>query len=221
MTAGPDGLSTVKLNSFFFFLFPRRNDLATRVFLVRHGSHGDVGQRLTGRGPEGGLTARGREEAAAAAETLAARGVAAVYASPRRRTQETAATVAQRCGLAVGIVDGLDEIDFGDWTGRRFEDLVGDPAWDRWNSARASAAPPGGETMAVAVARAAGFLEGLAVEGPVACVSHCDVIRGVVAHYLGLSLDNLLRFEVAPASITTLDLWPGGGSVVEVNRLPL
>ncbi len=219
MTAGPDGLSTVKLNSFFFFLFPRRNDLAKRVFLVRHGSHGDVGQRLTGHGPEGGLTPRGREEAAAAAETLATRGVAMLYASPRRRTQETAAVIGARCGLAVTTAEALDEIDFGDWTGRRFEDLAGDPAWDRWNNARASAAPPGGETMAAAVARAVAFVEGIAT-GPVACVSHCDVIRGVVAHYLGLSLDNLLRFEVAPASVTTLDLWPGGATVVEVNRLP-
>lgn len=190
-----------------------------RIHLLRHGSHGDVGVTLTGRGPEGGLTAAGRAEALAAAEVLARRGVRAVYASPRRRTRETAEIVADRCGQTIEVAAALDEIDFGDWTGRRFEELAGDPAWDRWNTARASAVPPGGETMAAAVARAVGFLESLEGEGAVACVSHCDVIRGVVAHYLGLSLDNLLRFEVSPASITTLDLWPGGGSVVEVNRV--
>lgn len=191
-----------------------------RVYLVRHGSHGDVGVTLTGRGPEGGLTPGGRAEAQGAAEVLARRGVTALHASPRRRTQETAALIAERCGATVHSTQALDEIDFGAWTGRRFDALAGDPEWDRWNTARASAVPPGGETMAAAVARAVDFLETLESEGPVACVSHCDVIRGVVAHHLGLSLDNLLRFEVAPASITTLDLWPGGGSVVEVNRLP-
>lgn len=188
-----------------------------RIFLVRHGSHGDVGRTLTGRGPEGGLTDAGRSEAAAAAEVLARRGIAALFASPRRRTRETARVIGTACGVPVSTAEALDELDFGTWTGRRFDELAGDPAWDRWNSARATAVPPGGEPMAAAVARAVGFLESLSGPGPVGCVSHCDVIRGVVAHYLGLSLDNLLRFEVAPASITTLDLWSGGGTVVGVN----
>jgi broad specificity phosphatase PhoE len=47
-------------------------------------------------------------------------------------------------------------------------------------------------------------LDGMARQGggPVLCVSHCDVIRGVIAHALGLSLDNILRFEIAPASVS-------------------
>ena len=56
----------------------------------------------------------------------------------------------------------------------------------------------------VLAARAAALIDRLGAEGgePVLCVSHCDVIRGVVAHALGLSLDNILRFEIAPASIS-------------------
>jgi ribonuclease H / adenosylcobalamin/alpha-ribazole phosphatase len=231
-------VSTAQYNIFFFFLFPGCYEM--RIYLVRHGSHGDVGVRLTGRGG-GGLTDAGRAEAAAAAAVLAGRGVAAIWSSPQARTRETAAIVGAACGVPVRIADALDEIDFGDWTGRRFDALAGDPAWDAWNARRGTAMPPGGETMAAATARAVRFVEELASHhplasgevgkrvstsldtngavGPVACVSHCDVIRGVVAHYLGLSLDNLLRFEIAPASITTLDLWPGGATLVELNRV--
>jgi probable phosphoglycerate mutase len=44
--------------------------------------------------------------------------------------------------------------------------------------------------------------------GAIAAVSHGDVIRAAVAYYLGIPLDFLLRFEIAPASITTLQLSP-------------
>jgi probable phosphoglycerate mutase len=37
-----------------------------------------------------------------------------------------------------------------------------------------------------------------------ACVSHSDVIKLIVAHYLGLPLDLFQRLHIAPASITTL-----------------
>lgn len=112
-------------------------------------------------------------------------------------------------------------MDFGEWTGKTFDELEGDPAWDEWNSARASARPPGGESMAEAVGRAVAGLEERAVahaDATFAAVSHCDIIRGVVAHYLGLSLDNLLRFDVDPASVTRLAVGPWGGRVMSVNE---
>ncbi|HEU0066884.1 MAG TPA: histidine phosphatase family protein [Sphingomonas sp.] len=44
------------------------------------------------------------------------------------------------------------------------------------------------------------------------------MIRGLVAHYLGLSADRLFRFDVDPGSVTTLSLHPGGGRVVALNE---
>ena len=41
--------------------------------------------------------------------------------------------------------------------------------------------------MGAVTARAVRHIEAVAREAPVLCVSHCDVIRGVVAHYLGLT----------------------------------
>ncbi|WP_207101105.1 histidine phosphatase family protein [Paracoccus shandongensis] len=178
--------------------------MSVLVGLVRHGSHDDLGTWLSGRTRDIALNAGGRAETAALAQRLARRGVAAIATSPRRRTAETAAILGQGLGLAPMQADALDEIDFGAWSGARFSDLDADPAWRHWNAARATAPTPGGETMGAAVARAVAHLDGLAEQGggPVLCVSHCDVIRGVVAHALGLSLDNILRFEIAPASIS-------------------
>jgi broad specificity phosphatase PhoE len=52
----------------------------------------------------------------------------------------------------------------------------------------------------------------------IAAVSHCDVIRGIIAHHLGLPLDNLLRFDVDPASVSRLQLGDWGGRVMSVNE---
>ena len=48
-------------------------------------------------------------------------------------------------------------------------------------------------------------------------VSHCDVIRAVIARVLGLSLDCLLQFDLDPASISRLALGDWGGRVISVN----
>lgn len=178
--------------------------MSVLVGLVRHGAHDDLGTWLSGRTRDIGLNAAGRDETAALAQRLGRRGVSAMAASPRRRTVETAEILGQELGLTPVPAGALDEIDFGAWSGARFSDLDGDPAWRHWNAARSVAPSPGGETMAAAVARAVAHLDGLARQGggPILCVSHCDVIRGVIAHALGLSLDNILRFEIAPASVS-------------------
>lgn len=167
------------------------------------------------------ISEEGRIEAARLADRLDGVPLAAIYSSPRRRARETAEAVAERHGLPVQDAAGLDEIDFGAWTGRPFHALADDPDWRRWNAERGTAATPGGEDMAAATARAVRQIEAVAGDDPVLCVSHCDIIRGVVAHYLGLDMGRLLGFDVDPASLTTLALFPGGARIVALNERPL
>lgn len=188
------------------------------VHLARHGSHAEVGKVLSGRS-DIGLSAQGRAEAAALAARLAGTPLRAIYTSPRPRTRETAAFVAARHDLEIQDSDALDEIDFGEWTGAAFEDLEPDPRWKVWNAQRDQACAPGGETMVAAVARARRFVERIAEE-EILCVTHCDIIRGLVASYLGLGLNRLLTFDCDPASLTTLAIGPDGGRVVTVNERP-
>jgi broad specificity phosphatase PhoE len=178
--------------------------MSVLVGLIRHGAHDDLGTWLSGRTRDIALNAAGRDETAALAQRLVRRGISGIAASPRRRTAETAEILGHELGVTSVPAGALDEIDFGAWSGARFADLDGDPAWRHWNAARGTAPTPGGETMATAVSRAVAHLDELALQGdgPILCVSHCDVIRGVIAHALGLSLDNILRFEIDPASVS-------------------
>src|SRR5690348_1200274 len=89
----------------------------TTFHLLRHGEHTLQGKIVAGRSPGIGLSERGRAEVEAAAARLADAGIAAIYASPLQRAQETAAIVAERLGLDPATHDDLNEVDFGDWTG--------------------------------------------------------------------------------------------------------
>lgn len=192
----------------------------TLLLLVRHAAHGDVGLRLTGRADGRPLTPEGERQARAVARRLKGAGLAEVLTSPRLRARQTAEAVASAAGVPFREHPALDEIDFGDWTGTPFAELDGQPDWDGWNRTRATARPPNGESMAEAVARIEALAATLAEERPgttLALVTHCDMIRGLVATALGMSLDDLLRLEVGPASVTRLDVRPWGATLLGLN----
>lgn len=188
------------------------------MLLIRHARHGDYGRVLSGRGSGAVLSDEGVGEAKRMAVRLRGQDIDAVHVSPQARAVQTGAIVAAVLGLGVEEVSALDEIDFGGWTGRSFDALGPDPAWQAWNAARGAACPPGGETQGAATARAVAHVEGIAARGgTIACVSHCDIIRGVVAHYLGLGFDNLLRFDIDAASVSRLVVGARGARVTGLN----
>lgn len=197
--------------------------MSAQILLIRHAAHGQVGTVLSGRTPELALSEEGRAQARALAERLAATPLAAIQASPVQRAQETALALATPHGLAVETVPALDEVDFGAWQGRAFAELDADPLWTEWNSARASARTPGGETMAEAQERAWAHVVKAALARPgktLAMVSHCDVIRAVIARVLGLSLDRLLAFAIDPASVSRIELGDRGARLLSLNEVP-
>jgi probable phosphoglycerate mutase len=55
-------------------------------------------------------------------------------------------------------------------------------------------------------------------EGTVLVASHADVIRAVVAAILGVPLDNVERFEIAPASISVVDAAEGWTQLKLLNE---
>lgn len=194
----------------------------TSVLLVRH-AYADhlADRRIAGRAAGLRLGARGRAEAEALAELLASAPLAAVYTSPLERARETAAPLAHRHHLGSQERHAFTEIDFGTWTGRSYDELASSDDWRLWNTVRTAARPPGGESMTEVLHRA---LEGLREiterhgDGTVAVVSHGDVIRGLLAHFMGMSLDHILRIEVDTASVSIMEVGAHAARIVAMNR---
>ena len=169
------------------------------------------------------LSAEGRAQAVLLAASLAGRPVAAVLSSPVQRAQETAAPIAARLGLAVTTDAGLDELDFGEWTGLAFAELEGRPQWDAWNRARSLASCPGGESMVAAQARALASVARLRQAHPggeLVLVSHQDILKAVLAHVLGVPLDLFQRITLDPAHRSVVVLFEADARVDGINLPP-
>jgi 2,3-bisphosphoglycerate-dependent phosphoglycerate mutase len=89
----------------------------TALLLARHGETDWNSERRWQGHTDRPLNARGRRQARALATALAARDVAAVYASDLQRAHETATIVADRLGLPVVADSDLREVDVGEWSG--------------------------------------------------------------------------------------------------------
>lgn len=196
--------------------------MTTTFYLLRHAAHDNVGAYLAGRAPGVDLGPAGLAQAARLGARMAREAVDALFASPRERAQQTAAAIASaRGGLPVQTVEALDEVDFGLWSGSTFDELNKQDDWQRWNALRSMAETPAGETMLDVQRRAIGFIRqiaGSSDEARIAVVSHADVIRSIIGHVLGLPIDAWQRFEIAPASISTLAVGDWGGKLLTLNE---
>jgi probable phosphoglycerate mutase len=197
--------------------------MTTTFFMVRHAAQDNVDGILAGRSSGVVLGESGLAQAARLGQRLRRERFDAIHASPRERTRETAIAIAGAYGLReIHANPALDEIDFGEWSGRAFEELASDPDWRQWNEDRARARAPGGETMIEVQARVVSCMESLAKQhrgGALVLVSHADVIKATVCHYLGLPVEGCFRFDIAPASVTTIVTGDWGGKVLGLNEI--
>ena len=139
---------------------------------------------------------------------------AAQFASPSLRTLQTAAAL----GLNPVPDPNFLEQNFGDWTGRRHDDLareLGAAYHDFWK-APAENRPPNGESFVDQVMRVRGALAALS-SGDVVVVAHSGTVRAALAIALGIAPESALRFKIDPLSLTRIDRLDGGWRVVCVN----
>jgi alpha-ribazole phosphatase len=94
----------------------------------------------------------------------------------------------------------LAEIHFGEWEGKRWDDLAG-PALDAWMADFVNEVPPGGESTLKLQERVELWMAQVShAGGNYAVVTHGGVIRMMVAVALGMPLDSLFQIE-APYSV--------------------
>lgn len=195
------------------------------VLLVRHATTASTGKRLGGWTPGVHLDDRGRRQAQATARWLSGAKVRAVYTSPLERTLETARAVASVHGLRPRVRAGLGEVDYGTWTDKPLSQLRRRKLWTVVQQAPSRVTFPEGESIRGAQHRAVETIETLVREHRgddlLVAVSHADVIKALVAHFIGLPLDEFQRLVVSPASVTTLHLPADGpAGLVGFNVTP-
>ena len=195
----------------------------TELLLIRHAVNDFVRTgKLAGWTPEVHLNADGKAQAEALGQRLANTPIDALYASPLERTIETAqAVLAYHGELALQPLEAVGEVRYGDWQGQELAKLAGRKLWIAVQMTPSRVRFPNGETMREVQMRAVNAIEMLVEKHPrqrVAVVSHSDVIKMIVAHYLGMHLDLFQRIEISPASLTILELGHGRPTIVQINE---
>jgi broad specificity phosphatase PhoE len=193
--------------------------------LIRHGENDFLKQgRLPGLLPAIHLNKRGREQAALLAETLQAAPIRAIYSSPLERAVETAELLARVLGLPIQLRPALMDTDVGEWQGMRLKELRKLPAWKQVQRQPSAFRFPGGESFPEIQERLVREIELIRrlhrQRELLAVFFHSDPIKLVLAHYLGLPLDNFQKFGLAAGSVSILVLGRSGGQLAGLNLRP-
>lgn len=185
--------------------------MTTRLLLIRHGATVLSAEDRFAGSTDVDLSDEGRRQAGGLAERLAEIDVAAVYASPMKRTRETAAIIAEPGKLEVRTDGGLREIDHGRWEGltRKEVEQRYPEEYGSWEEDPFTFAPENGESGLAVMARALPVIRGIVVRHPnqtVAVVSHKATIRLVLSSVLGIEARGYRdRLDQAPACLNILD----------------
>lgn len=127
---------------------------AADLLLIRHGEsmpaiRGESFPLKDGHG-DPALHPDGEAQALAVAARLQDTGIAAIYVTSLQRTQQTAAPLAEKLGIAPKVEADLREVHLGDWDGGlyRFHAAERHPAFERAKAKHEWGEIPGAETTA-------------------------------------------------------------------------
>jgi broad specificity phosphatase PhoE len=184
----------------------------TRIVLVRHGQTAwNREARFRGQA-DVELDAFGLVQARATGRHVAARWpCVAVYASPLRRTVQTAEAVASAQGLAAQPMAGLIDISFGEWQGCSVDEVEQrDPDLLRaWREAPHTVHFPGGESLDIVRSRIVMALDEVVARHAgetVALVSHTVANRVLLCAVLGWGNDRFWRLHQETCAVNVFDV---------------
>jgi phosphoserine phosphatase len=196
----------------------------TKILLTRHGHiEGIKPERFRGREPLA-LTALGRKQAAAVAQRIAgAWQPSHIHTSPMGRCIETATTIAKACGVAAKTCDDLNDIDYGAWQFKTYDDAEKQDAalFLAWFATPHLVRFPNGESLQDLAARVANALRMVLARHPdetIVLVSHDSVNRALLIELLDLPLSGYWRLAQDPCCLNEIDITGGKVRVERINE---
>jgi len=204
-----------------------RDQWVTRLHLLRHGAVARLEQRVVRGQADEPLSDEGRLQSRQLARWLAEHEPAPdrIVGSDLGRCRELGLDLAARVQLEYESDVALREQDMGRWQGRTWAAVTEADAelvksyWDDY----VHTAPPGGESFAELVERAAGWWRSTAdacVGRRLWVVTHVGVIRALTSTLLGLPPEQALRLAPATASHTSFLVSAAGAVLTSFGERP-
>jgi probable phosphomutase (TIGR03848 family) len=198
--------------------------MKTLIFL-RHGhSAANAAGTLTGQLPGVELSKKGQSDAIELIERIGPRRIDHLHLSPIQRCQLTIDPWLRSKNSSslksLEIIDGVSEIDFGKWSGRKLSSLRREPLWKDVQARPSIVTFPDGESFRKVQRRAVMAVEEIrsmrGKDDVHLIVSHSDTIKLIVANYLGMKLDKFQSLQIDPASFT---IFSGDGKGISLRTM--
>ncbi|HRH95249.1 MAG TPA: histidine phosphatase family protein [Prosthecobacter sp.] len=200
-------------------------DHPTQLYFIRHGEVEEKYHKVFGGSRiDMALSPLGMSQAEAVAAWLKDTKLDALYASPMLRVQQTLTPLAKQRGMQPELMPGLREVDFGDWTGNRWDEVqvkFGVSAFD-WLEIIESNGIPNGESVQGIMTRVQECLLQIVNAHPhqrVAVFCHGGIIRVMIALLLEMPLARMAHFNIEYGSISMVELLPERKHAVEIELL--
>jgi broad specificity phosphatase PhoE len=166
------------------------------------------------------LSDAGRRQCASLGALLRDFGVDRIVSSPLARAAETAHALSAIIGAGVSYDDDLEEVRFGCWQGKTYEEIARDPAYDEYARDPVACATPGGESLRDVQRRGLAAVERLPTGVRTLVVSHGDLIRATLCHFLALPLTEFRRLRIDNCSLSAVRVEAGRVEVKFLNLVP-
>ncbi|WP_408955881.1 alpha-ribazole phosphatase [Natroniella sp. ANB-PHB2] len=193
--------------------------METEVILVRHGET-EWNRELKFQGSQDvELSVKGKEQAKNLAIRFASKKIDKIYSSNLNRAYQTASLVAEKHKLEVVQVDGLEEINFGEWEGKTYQEINEqfDFTVEQWMKDPVSKRPPAGESLKELEERSIKAFKKILEEErgkKIVIASHGGVIRVLLCNLLQIPLSNSWRLKQSNTAVNILKFYEGDESVV-------
>jgi broad specificity phosphatase PhoE len=166
----------------------------------------------------------GRRQAGVAALRLKAEYVAAIYSSPLKRAIETANIIANQLNISVQPLEGLIDIDFGNWQGLSPEEAAkqDDRLYTTWLERPHLVRFPKGESLDMVRQRVVAAVDELAArhkDQTVTLVSHKVVCQVLMCAMLGLDNSHFWQVRQDVNAINIFELRDGVPLIISVNDI--
>ncbi len=197
----------------------------TQLYLIRHGEVEERYHKVFGGSRiDMALSPLGLRQAEAVAKWLRDTPLDTIYASPMQRVRQTLAPTATSREMVPVFLDGLREVDFGDWTGNRWDEvqsIFGVSAFD-WLEIIENNGIPNGEPVSQIKQRVGECTQRILEVHPhqrVAVFCHGGIIRVMLALLLEMPLMRMAHFNIEYGSISVVEVQPEKKHAVEIELL--
>ena len=195
--------------------------MLTRVYLMRHGEVANDGQKRYNGHIDVDITEAGVEQMRRLAGMLAGKPIKAVYSSDLIRSVKGADIIAKQLDLSFTPLRQLRERSVGVWEGLTADEIKErfPEEFQLWRADLLNYRPTGGECVTDVRDRIIPEYERLVAAHPdqeIAMLLHGGVNRVILAHVLGLDLNNLFRLDQSFGALNIIEHYEDGMAVLKL-----